>query len=613
MMQETHRPHCYGLWIFLALVVMLTVPHPAHAQISGCILENDRFCCTGAPSTLPPEIDGIPVGQCNGNDFDIGTREIDENSFNPPTASTAGGNASTASNFNQSTAQTVGVAAGPTSCKGGTQRGCYPGIRGETCVYFPCGEDRQVIICDSRGCDGVGAEPLIPEETDDCVGCDIQECNDAARILLANHEQYERAVMVVVSEEMRKHRLWLREVFFKDQILPALMKFTEQMSAVSMHQTAIIGQFIDAKAQLETQRTFEELKIQAHSDYRPSEHLCRFGTSVRSLAESDVRTENISLSLSAMQRARALRTKNTTGSLSVDSDKYSRWKKFKEHYCDPKDNNWTRPIGTLESGKETGSGLALACGLDEAPQPQRANIDIDYTRLVDEPRTLDVDLLSSDQTNTEEDVLALSQNLYGHDVLSENLPASVLSAPKSQESYFDLRSVVAKRSVAEHSFNSIVALKSPGSPDMANENGANTTEYLNIILEELGLGAPDEGGATSPALPNAARRVTGIVDQAGASDATSAAAEAWIGKTPSYYAQLEILSKRIYQNPNFFVNLYDTPVNVKRKYVAMLAIERMLDHALLESQQRQEMLVSVMLSSKLRKNYRNVERKITAQ
>lgn len=86
-----------------------------------------------------------------------------------------------------------------------------------------------------------------------------------------------------------------------------------------------------------------------------------------------------------------------------------------------------------------------------------------------------------------------------------------------------------------------------------------------------------------------------------------------IGENPSYYAQLELLSKKIYQNPDFFANLYDKPTNVKRKSTAMKAIELMLDRALFESELRQEMMLSVMLSSKLNKNYRTINRDLKVQ
>src|SRR5690606_33409400 len=72
-----------------------------------------------------------------------------------------------------------------------------------------------------------------------------------------------------------------------------------------------------------------------------------------------------------------------------------------------------------------------------------------------------------------------------------------------------------------------------------------------------------------------------------------------IGEHPSFYAQLEILTKKIYQNPDFYAGLYDKPANVARKSVALRAIELMLDRAIYESQLRREMASSVLLSATL--------------
>ncbi len=77
---------------------------------------------------------------------------------------------------------------------------------------------------------------------------------------------------------------------------------------------------------------------------------------------------------------------------------------------------------------------------------------------------------------------------------------------------------------------------------------------------------------------------------------------------PSYYAQLELLAKKIYQNPDFYANLYDKPANVARKSVALKAIDLMLDRAIYESQLRQEMSMSVLLSSRLRKQFKDAQK-----
>ena len=64
---------------------------------------------------------------------------------------------------------------------------------------------------------------------------------------------------------------------------------------------------------------------------------------------------------------------------------------------------------------------------------------------------------------------------------------------------------------------------------------------------------------------------------------------------PSYYAQMEILTKKIYQNPQFYIDLYDKPANVKRKYVALKSVGLMQDWDTLEVKLRTEMLAALLL------------------
>jgi hypothetical protein len=78
-------------------------------------------------------------------------------------------------------------------------------------------------------------------------------------------------------------------------------------------------------------------------------------------------------------------------------------------------------------------------------------------------------------------------------------------------------------------------------------------------------------------------------------------------RRPSYMAQMEMLTKRIYQDPNFFVGLYDTPANVKRKGAALQAIGLMLDRDIYDSQVRSEMLMSQLLELRLVREQRRAQ------
>ena len=71
---------------------------------------------------------------------------------------------------------------------------------------------------------------------------------------------------------------------------------------------------------------------------------------------------------------------------------------MQRHIAIPQDNNW--------DAAAVGSGLTLACG-PGGGDTDRINIDIDFTRLIDEKRTLNVAFTDKNKpTSDEEDVMA---------------------------------------------------------------------------------------------------------------------------------------------------------------------------------------------------------------
>ncbi len=378
-----------------------------------------------------------------------------------------------------------------------------------------------------------------------------------------------------IIDHLNSEENYIVEDFFQEYWLPAVAEITETLSALGMYQVAILGTFFDAKNYLETRRLYFKLHAEAHKDYHPSTDFCAFGTNTRSLASSESRANLSMLAMSKHSLQRHIGSKFSASANGLDEDKNNRWKKFIKTYCDPKDNGWI----------EAGSGLDLACDRDGsggstatgAVDLNRVNRDIDYTRLIDEPRTMDIDFVDtvSPSSDDEEDVMAMAANLYGTESLSRRLSSQLIGKSGANRLYLDMRSVAAKRNVAENSFHAIVSMKSIGS------DAGEVAPFMAAIMKDL--------------LPS------------GTSDSDIYKI---LGENPSYYAQLEMLGKKIYQNPNFFVNLYDKPANVARKSVAMKAIGLMLDRALFESELRQEMMLSVMLSSKLNENYRTVNRNL---
>lgn len=334
----------------------------------------------------------------------------------------------------------------------------------------------------------------------------------------------------------------------------ALMEMATEFSAIMMQQMEIVGTFFDAKEQLDMQRDIQVLTAQAQKDYHPSEQLCAYGTGIRSLANTEERGRMNGLALNAALVKEYSNNQYTSAGAGYSKDMESRLDQFKKVYCDPEDNNglmWEMCYGKTKS--QGGQSFS-----DE--QKDRFNRDIDYHRSLEEPMTLDVNFTDSDKTNTEEDLIALARNLYWDQAMD---PSSIKQFDKM--AYMSTRSVMARASLAHNSFATIVGMKSksPDSDDETKTGGA----HLKAFLRDFGM--------------------------------TEEQIDEMYGKNPSYYAQMDILSRTIYQHPNFYTNLYDKPANVDRINASMTAVRLMQLRDRYDSQQRREMLTAALLEDSL--------------
>lgn len=345
-------------------------------------------------------------------------------------------------------------------------------------------------------------------------------------------------------DEMNAHQRWFVVDYFEDYILPAMMWATEQMSAVGFYQMMVLGSLLDAKHQLETERLFQEMVAQAHKDYQPSEGLCTIGSNVRSLGPSERKGDVTLLVMAERSLDRQLLNANANSTAGPPSDYGGRFEQFRTTYCDRNDNS---------------EGLETICSTAPAPPRERLNKDVDFARTVGLPLTLNVDFTDGTLTPDEEDVLALQSNLYAQNVFSFIDKAKLENNPGNQQIYMNMRSIAAKRSVAEQSFQAITAMKSRGATD-----AAETARYMRGVLRELGV--PSDGEAN-------------LI----------------LGENPSYYAQMEILAKKIFLKPEFFTDLYDKPANVARKGIAIQAISLMQSEDMYKHDLREESLLSVLL------------------
>jgi hypothetical protein len=334
-----------------------------------------------------------------------------------------------------------------------------------------------------------------------------------------------------------------------------LQLMTTQLTTTMMQQMQIIGTFFDAKHQLETQRLFQEKTAQAHKDYHPSEQMCEIGTFVRNLAESEKRAKLSHTAFTQGMIDRALKTGDAkTSGISMDDD--TRLRGYIEKFCSVKDN-------AAQNRRLCKSSVSA----------DKQNADINYTKTIDLPLTLDINMTDNDVDNDEENIFAFLDYIFMHDSFPW-IEQEKTTLTKFIEPYQDMRSLIAMRSVAQNSFAYIISEKSRGTDDTQ----ASAAPYIKALMRDLGIDDDD------------------IKDM--------------LGENPSYYAQMEMLTKKIYQHPEFMSNLYDKPANVKRIKAALTAIKTMQDRDIHQAMLRREMLMSMMLELNLRKRQVDVDRRV---
>ena len=331
--------------------------------------------------------------------------------------------------------------------------------------------------------------------------------------------------------------------------MPTFPEMADQFSSVMIHQIFGIGAIIDAKHQLETQRLLGQLRAEAHKNYAASDQMCRYGTNVKSLASTEELARSNKRILSQLLQQRLTLRAGTGGERGRYFDQRNRFEQFRNMYCDPDENN-----GTMRSADIPNTSVCLTA----AGGPRVGN-DIDFTRLIDTRLTLDINFTDPTLTNDEQDVIALARNLYSHDLMDYKAD-NVLARDGNESSIMETRSMHALRSVAHNSFSDIVGMKASGSGSVG--------PFMGRIIQELGVPAAE-------------------INQ-------------FLGEKPSYFAQMEVLTKKMYQNPVFYTNLFTKPENLKRTGVALQALQIMHDRDRFEASLRREMLLSTILEMRLR-------------
>ena len=202
------------------------------------------------------------------------------------------------------------------------------------------------------------------------------------------------------------------------EIIHATMQMADDVRNAVLFQVGAIGAMLDGQtfnqALLVLQKqTTDTLKTQTVSD-----QICRFGTLSRSLSGSEDKANNVRLGLTdeMLQREMMQNNMNSGSAKGVgretgrNADKDGRIHQWKTVYCDPADS----------------AGALADTSWCAATSDARRNKDINLFQTLYGPQTLDIDFTGSQtsvSTADEQDLFALSSNLFSHDLMTNIGPS----------------------------------------------------------------------------------------------------------------------------------------------------------------------------------------------
>ena len=354
------------------------------------------------------------------------------------------------------------------------------------------------------------------------------------------------SVRNAIIDEVKKHQDWLVSDFWGKNVEPAIIKATGDIESFVLGNAALDGNVIEAQSNIDGIRNFQEQAADSLVSSGTSEAICRFGSLSKSLAASDTKVQAKVLQLSQASLDRELLKKGQKSADGTTQDLVSRYETFKKKFCD------------VKSYGETFSFCSKA-------DDYLTNLDIDYTRLVDTQATI------SDAEDV--GVIPLMNNLFSpetFDVVAPDLLKPDSTSANARDLYMDQRALIAKRSVAQNTFQNIVARRSQGT--------GGSMENMKALLKNMGIAEDSEV-------------VRYLTDK------------------PSYHSQMDVLTKRIYQDADFFKNLMDNPTNLARQYAAMQSFGLMQQRDIYDSAQRAEVLLSLIVELELEDYQAKVFRK----
>lgn len=322
-----------------------------------------------------------------------------------------------------------------------------------------------------------------------------------------------------------------------------LKKMADEARKTVLLNMSLLGAFLDGRNLNDTLRSLQVSTIQTLINYTPSNSVCTFGTLSRSMVKADANARANQMAFSKIMMDRN-NQKASTVYAKANNGAFAMIEDFKIKYCNKKTNG-----GFLD-------GYCQNSAVDTL-----YDRDVDFTRVFDVPLTLDADFTDNTMTDHKQSIIALFTNLSKTDPI---MGSSQKDWNPQDDSIMaqDVRSLWSMRNISNNSFAALVSekVKTPST----------SATHMNNILIKLGLDATD--------------------------------ATKLLGSNPSYFAQMEVMTKKLFQDPSFYANLYDSEANIDRQRVAMKAIELQQERDFLESLRRREMLLSVLLNAKLQKS-----------
>lgn len=359
------------------------------------------------------------------------------------------------------------------------------------------------------------------------------------------HSRTRANVKSFIDEQFAKHKTFLVDKFWKERLLPAFQSYTQQESASGQQATTTRASIADAETANTLTREAGQDQVEQAEIHAPDPQACAVASGARTTAVAQARAQEVSQEVVAQSADRRLGRSELTAEDPAETDRRERREVFTKNFCDPA--AWG---GAFKDQCKTAGKLK--------------DRDIDYRKTLDEPWTLEIrpDFAEQDPASWTEDEIsvdALRQNLFGHEVYPRPT-RDEFKQYNVRVGYLNQRALEAKRSVAEYSLQSLIGEKSEASPE--------AKQWLEATLQNLGI-------------------------------TMDAEMQAKIKDKPSYYAIMEVLGKRMYQDPNFYNQLIKPGPQVAQTQASLQAVNLMQMRDVYDSMLRSELILSLIVEMEL--------------